>query len=171
MEDLDILKELGLTIVEDFITEEESNEILNHLKLSDTIKGNQRNSVKRYGSKKPYSNCVVSKDIPDFLNKISQKIYDKELLGTIPDSITVNEYRKGQFIVPHIDSHSSGLVVTILSLKCPAIMNFILNERKLSVKLNPKSLIQMRRELRYKWQHSINPVENDRFSLVFRQGS
>lgn len=85
-----------------------------------------------------------------------------------PDSITINEYHKGQSISPHVDSKSSGEVISVLSILSEATMVFRKGVSKETVLLNPRSLVQMRGEIRNLWEHSIEPVKSTRYSIVFR---
>jgi alkylated DNA repair dioxygenase AlkB len=82
----------------------------------------------------------------------------------------MNQYLIKQAILAHIDLPEGGEVITVLSLLSPATMVFRYRqtERMFSVPLPPRSLVQMRDEIRYNWTHEILPVESTRYSLVFR---
>lgn len=162
---------LGLTILEDFITEDEEKEILSHIEKTEKNNKTGRNSIKRYGSNLPYKSCMVSVEIPEFILAVADKIFRRNLLESRPDSVTVNEYFIGQSITPHIDSKESGPVVTILGLLSEAMMRFEFKKEKFTVNFPARCLIQMRGDIRDKWMHSIEPVLADRYSLVFRTGT
>lgn len=161
-------KDIGLSVVLDFITEDEETEILNNIVVGIKKKINSRNTIKRYGSDLPYKSNIVSKNIPDFLESLCSKLLENKLLDIKPDSVTINEYLRGQCIKAHIDSITSGDVITTLSLKNNAVMRFKQKREEFTVELPRRCLVQMRNEIRYKWEHSIDPVENDRYSIVFR---
>lgn len=95
---------------------------------------------------------------------------EMKLLEEKPDSITVNEYYKEQSIAPHVDSQTSGNIISILSLITDAIMVFEKGKERHEVLLPARSLMQMRGEIREEWAHSIKPVKNNRYSIVFRKG-
>ncbi len=160
---------LGLSVITDFITPEEEEEILSSIKAGKNNKGHSRNTIKRYGSDAPYKSNMASKNIPAFLESISDKIMAHGLLKVKPNSITINEYFMGQGINAHIDSVASGDVITVLSLKGTAKMKFTLGKQSFEIDYPPRCLVQMRDEIRYKWMHSVPPVRETRYSIVFRK--
>ncbi len=164
------LQSLGLNLVLDFITSDEEVELVGKIKKSALKRTKSRNSIQRYGSSAPYKSNMVSATIPDYLDALSEKIFNNGLLQVKPNSVTINEYFAGQCITPHVDSKESGPIITILSLLSEAKMIFILNKIQHSIILPPRSVVQMKGELRTKWQHSIEPVTSTRYSIVFRNG-
>lgn len=169
---LEELSSLGLSIIPDFITAEEELELLNFIGPANAKgKTSGRNTIKRYGSALPYSSNMVSSAVPEQLDKYCQKLVDAKLLDIKPDSVTVNEYLQGQVITPHIDSKSSGAVITVLSLKSEATMVLTKGKCKQSVVLLPRMLLQMKDDIRNKWMHSVDPVKDIRYSIVFRLGT
>lgn len=89
----------------------------------------------------------------------------------LPDSVTVNEYHKGQVIDWHIDSMKSGPVINVLSLASKAVMGLKKSDEERVYVLNPRSLVHMSEDERFKWKHCIYPVEATRYSIVFRKGT
>lgn len=162
---------LGLFVYNDFLTKEEENDLLKeiHIKSNSINKGNYRNFVKRYGSDKPYKSNIISKDIPEYLLKLSYKMLNENKIKEIQDSITVNQYLKGQKIELHIDTIESGDVISIISLMGPAVMVFKNKNITFRVQLLPRSLVQLTEDIRWKWLHGIDPVFNTRYSIVFRK--
>jgi alkylated DNA repair dioxygenase AlkB len=167
------LAPLGFHFVADFVTAAEEAELLSKL-IMRTVRGVQshagRNCVQRYGSSAPYNNHMVSDVIPPHFAALCQRLVDQQLVAHRPDSVTVNEYLRGQVIKAHVDALGGGPVITILSLGTPATMRFRRKnvDKFYDVVLTPRSLIQMRDDLRYKWTHEILPVANARYSAVFR---
>lgn len=165
---------LGLTIISDFITVEEEITLLTHVTLLSSKKHKKvptRNAIYRYGSRVPYFDNIVSPTIPDYFLPVCQQLVAQALLVTVPDSITVNEYYTGQVIKPHIDHIKAGPIITILSLGASATMEFARQDQQFSVELFPRSLAQLRSEIRYDWTHAIAPVPGLRYSLVFRDSA
>lgn len=162
------LKDIGLNVVPDFITEEEEIEILSNITIGTKKNIKSRNTIKRYGSDLPYKSNIVSKVIPDFLDKLCCKLFEQQLSEIKPDSATINEYLKGQGITFHVDSVSSGDVITTLSLKNSATMRFRKKTEEFAIELPRRCLVQMSGEIRQKWEHGIDPVKDDRYSIVFR---
>lgn len=160
----------GLVIVENFLTSYEELELVNNIPETPQISKQNRNSIRRYGSNIPYKNQIVSTTIPDYLDKLCQKIVDEEYLPVKPNSVSINEYLIGNSIAPHIDSKESGEIITIISLLSDADMMFSLNDIHYIVHIPARSLMQLKNEIRYNWKHSILPVQAKRYSIVFRNG-
>ena len=160
---------LGLVKIPDFITLDEEVALLNNIQLSSEAKScKTRNTIKRFGSSKPYNSHIASKEIPDYFKPIVERIVSQNLVKEKIDSITINEYLIGQSISPHIDTPASGKIITILSLLGDATMNFNFKKEKFSIEFPARCLLQMKDDLRNKWQHSIDPVKTTRISIVFR---
>lgn len=159
----------GLKVIEDFITHDEEREILEMLKPTPKRSTTERNSIKRYGAV-TYNNYMKG-DIPDFLKKIAEKLVVEKHLWMIPDSISINEYQKGQVVKPHIDNAESGSVISVVSLLSEATMKMEMGNESFFVELPPRSLLQLRDEFRFSWKHSIEPVKSARYSIVFRQST
>ncbi len=164
----DDLAKLGLSLYSDFISVEEEIEILKYLAKPPSTKSKSRNSIQRFGSSKPYKSSMVSDKLPAHFNFILDRLEEKALVPKRPDSITANQYMAGQVITPHIDSANSGPVITILSLMSDATMVFHHKKEKYDILLKARSLVQLRDEIRNVWNHSIEPVKEQRFSIVFR---
>lgn len=88
------------------------------------------------------------------------------------DHVTINEYHKGQSIDWHIDSKTSGEVITVLSLQGDATMGVKDKQgQEVLFPLPARSLLHMTEEDRWDKQHCIHPVDSHRWSLVFRKGT
>lgn len=157
----------GLSIIYDFISNQEEKELLVFLPNS-SINKSQSRIVQRYGSDRPYNNAIVSSEIPDYLDKFAIRLHQQKLVANKPDSVSINEYHIGKVIVPHIDSPESGEIISILSLMSSATMLFEKNRDRINIELPPRSLVQLQGESRYQWKHSIEPVKAKRYSIVFR---
>ena len=164
---------IGLYVYPDYISNEDHGllmEEINHelVKYASSKKYIHRNKVLRYGDKKMCENNHISNLIPTNADRICNKLVEDNILTYKPDTININEYLPGDFISPHIDRVASGPVITILSLNSPATMKFTDGKEHFELVLMPKMLIQMRNIIRWQWRHSISPVENNRYSIVFR---
>lgn len=93
-----------------------------------------------------------------------------DVFGFEWNSITLNEYLRGQRIAPHIDSPAFG-DVAILSLLADVTMRFTSPVGEMRDFLLPRrSLAVMSGELRHKWKHETLPLESDiRYSIVYRK--
>lgn len=163
---------LGLALYPEFITESEEIELLMQIRLYMPKSARHgvydRNAIVRFGSTKPFNDVRAGK-IPAHLDWLCIKLVQAQHTHVKPDSITINEYYPGQAIKPHVDPAQAGPVITVLSLATPATMVFTKqDEDDIVVELPPRSLVQMRNEIRYEWQHEIKPVKELRYSMVFR---
>jgi len=163
---------LGLYVNEAFISDQTHDFLVENIEkaLKTHISEGymDRNKVLRYGDKKMCENNHISNEIPPFIDTVCDKLVNDNILNYKPDTININEYLKGDFIAPHIDRVASGPIVTILSLNSEATMVFSNSKENFELILLPKMLIQMKSTIRWHWRHSILPVENTRYSVVFR---
>jgi alkylated DNA repair dioxygenase AlkB len=162
-----------VTLVTEFLSPAEEQALLAHIEadlpaVHKRRHARIRNFIRRWGSSVPYPNDVVSATIPPHLATLCERLVEQKLVAQLPDSVTLNQYLKGQIIGPHIDRPDGGAVITVLSLATPATMVFTYDARIFSVELPPRSLVQLRDEIRYNWKHEIRPVADTRYSLVFR---
>ena len=131
-----------------------------------------RNRIIRYGSQLPYVSPIKAKQLPDWVTFVIDRIMENGLLTDRPDHLTINEYLKGQSIDWHIDSKTSGPVITILSIKGQATMGVKDSKgREVQYVLPARSLLQMTEKERWEDKHAIYPVPDIRYSLVFRKGT
>jgi alkylated DNA repair protein (DNA oxidative demethylase) len=162
------LQAIGFSQILDFITEDEEKYLINSFQKTSPKSVTTRNSIQRFGSILPYNTHIVSAQIPEHFNFVLDRLVENNLIHRRPDSVSVNEYYKGQIIEPHIDSTSSGPIITVLSLLNEATMTFHHKTTEEKVVLPPRCLIQMKDEIRKNWKHSIDPVPAVRYSVVFR---
>lgn len=156
-----------IEVIENFINEDEEAYIMSNIQTNTPSKGVGRNSYVRYGSHIPYNTKVVSSELPQWSKGLIEKL---EKMDIKCNSVSVNEYHKGQGIGPHIDSKSSGEKITVLSLAGNAVMRLTYNKEEKIINLSPRTLLIMSGDERWKWKHSIDPVKELRFSIVFRYG-
>jgi len=84
-------------------------------------------------------------------------------------AITLNEYRPGHAITPHIDSELFRENIQIVSVGAAAEMKFALGDATEEIKLVHGSVCVISGEARHKWTHEILPVPALRYSIVFRE--
>jgi len=165
----------GLELVEGFVSEAEAQRLLQAVYArpwSDAI----RRRVQHYGHAFDYSRLAIADSceakLPDFARDLVSRL-DFDV-----NQLTVNEYEPGVGIAAHCDAHSAfGAEVAALSLGSGIVMEFRRpgpdGEGKVSVGrhhrlappakpevlksvwLPPNSLLVMRGEARYGWQHGI----------------
>ncbi|KYM95618.1 PREDICTED: alkylated DNA repair protein alkB homolog 8 [Cyphomyrmex costatus] len=173
----------GLTLIENFITEEQEKMLLetvdwdkckNVIDLQ-SISWDQYGTVwsqlkyrdvKHFGYEFEYGTNLVNPDKPIVPipqeYKFLQTLFDKHGHKYTYDQLTVNRYLPGQGIPPHIDTHSVFEdTILSLSLGSMCIMNFIKEDKRIEILLPTRSLLIMTGEARYAWKHSISPRYDD----------
>ena len=166
------MEKLGVRFVDNYITDSEQSYILDQINL---IRNNSPKIIASYGDfnmdsmyfGKRYKKNAL--DFPEFLVSLSQKLMDDNFFIEQPFGVSINQYKKGQKIGAHIDKPISGPLVTILSLNSTATMLFKRkNQEDIIYELTPRSVIQLKDEIRNDWTHEILPVKDLRYSIVFR---
>lgn len=169
----------GLIIHHDFITPEEEENFFEIIDSKEWINLKKRR-IQHYGYDFIYGINKVNSDkkigpLPDWLgksltnlNNICEPINNAEL-----DQLTINEYKPGDGIPPHVDGHSPFQeAVAIISIGSGVVMNFksTKGDQK-HVYLPPRSLYVLTGEVRYGWYHSIPLRKIDRVEgkLKFRK--
>lgn len=163
--------DLGLSLYPDFITAAEEAELLQTIRAHLPKKSQRnitcRNAIIRFGCAKPFT--VQSSVIPPAFARLCERLAAQGYTDTVPDAVTINEYYPTQAIGAHIDPPQCGPVISVLSLASSATMVFTKPETPdIPVLLLPRSLVQMRDQIRTDWKHEIQPVKALRYSVVFR---
>ncbi|MEZ5814307.1 MAG: alpha-ketoglutarate-dependent dioxygenase AlkB [Alphaproteobacteria bacterium] len=168
----------GLQYLPDFITAAEERTLVEIIDRQPWLNDLKRR-VQHYGYKYDYKARAVTADsylgsLPDWLMPITRKLPFK------PDQAIVNEYLPGQGISAHIDCVPCfSDTIASLSLGSGVIMQFTNGQEKHDLYLEPRSLIILSGEARYKWTHAILARKSDvvggfkiergrRVSLTFR---
>jgi alkylated DNA repair dioxygenase AlkB len=169
----------GLNVVQNFISDQEQSFLVdaidNELWLSDI-----KRRVQHYGYKYDYKKRTLDYsmylgDLPRWSHLICNRLIDNGHLKRYPEQIIVNEYLPGQGIADHIDCEPCFEETIIsLSLLSPCIMELKEannKKNKFDILLEPKSLIVISDDSRYKWTHGIPAREKDLWNgrLVFRK--
>lgn len=155
----------GLEIILEWISPEEEMEILNEIYhrewYQDGVIKNRR--VQHYGFEFDYSTNSIGKElapIPDFLKRYSGDC----------DQITINEYPPGVGIAPHVDTHSAfENGIFSLSLGSNSVMIFsrkneLDEKKKIQFAIPRRSLLIMKDEARFNWNHQIPARKYDKIS-------
>ena len=169
----------GFRYQPDFIDSEIERDLVGHLQTLELKPfefhghlGNRR--VVSFGLRYNYDQREVqsAREIPPFLDELRAKA--AEFAGRSAQEVRqvgVNEYRAGAGIGWHRDKPEFGDVVGVSLLK-PAKMRLRKwGEQKWerrSVVLQPRSIYLLSGPARQQWEHSIPPVEELRYSIMFR---
>ena len=152
----------GFKLVPDFLTKAEEEEIVAEIDRS-PWSTELRRRVQHYGWRYDYKSKRVDPNmhigpLPDWAERIAQRLFDSRHVPELPDQVIVNEYVKDQGIAPHIDSPSSFADgVAMISLLETWEMDFRKRggKTKVSRRLERRSAAILTGEARYEWKHSL----------------
>ena len=163
----------GLTLIEDYISEEEERALISQIDNQNWL-NDLRRRVQHYGYKYDYKTRRIDismkiGSLPNWGIKIAERLFHEGIFKRSPDQLIVNEYQIGQGISPHIDCEPCfDDTIVSLSLNSTAIMDFtnsITNE-KIPIFLNRRSIVILKGPSRYDWKHSIAPRKTDKYESV-----
>jgi alkylated DNA repair dioxygenase AlkB len=103
--------------------------------------------------------------IPAWGQKLADRMHHEGLCERPFDQMLINEYLPGQGIALHRDYSPFDRTVVSLSLLSPCVMDFRSadGQRRASLLLQPRSLLVLSDEARYRWQHGIARRKTDRW--------
>lgn len=176
----------GLIYHPDYITERQAVHLTTTIDAALWLTELKRR-VQHYGYKYDYKARAISKEmhlgpLPDWAQSLADALHKNKHTNEIPDQLIINEYEPGQGIAAHIDCEPCfDNIIAIISLGSTYVMDFInrLTKEKISQPLAPRSLLILKDEARYEWQHMIAARKSDlingtrqprqrRLSLTFR---
>ncbi|EFA86318.1 2-oxoglutarate and Fe(II)-dependent oxygenase family protein [Heterostelium album PN500] len=157
----------GLRLIENFITEQEENSLIENIDRYDWSSEIARRT-QQYGYHYCYrlrgvdelndEGAPTTPPIPEFLNFLIDrlaKLSDPVIPFTF-DQVIINEYNKNQKIQPHIDSVTDW--------------ESTVDEVEIETPLPRRSLLVLQDDARYVWKHGIKSQNNGRrVSLTFRK--
>jgi alkylated DNA repair protein alkB homolog 8 len=159
----------GLSIIEDFVTEDEEQQLLREFLQEGVWDSSISRRVRHYGHWFSYVQrgidfAAETPAIPACCGPLLQRIAAAYPHLQPSNQITLNEYAPGQGIAPHVDTHSAfndGLMS--LSLGSAVAMDFRHPDgvRRAAVWLPRRSLVTMTGDARYAWTHGIAGRKTD----------
>lgn len=162
----------------EFLSESEERKLLAHLKDVDFAELRMRERIARrrvahFGWLYGYDSWKIEPGppIPEFLEDVRERA--ATLVGVPPDEfveVLVTEYPPGAPIGWHRDAPMFGVVVAVSLLSAARLRLRERSSGKASVSLTiePRSAYVLRGPARTKWQHSISPAKETRYSITFR---
>ena len=125
--------------------------------------------VQHHGFRYDYRARRVPKEsylgpLPDWLDRIAQRLWKDALFDRPPDQVIINEYLPGQGIAPHVDCEPCfGHTIASLSLGAPCSMQFshLHSETSCSQRLAARSLLVLEGQARFDWTHGIAARKSD----------
>jgi alkylated DNA repair dioxygenase AlkB len=169
----------GLGYREDFITQREERELLNHLAQLELAPfrfhgwlGNRK--TQSFGWRYDFDDASFrpTEPLPDWLLPLRRKA--AAFAGLAPDDfvhVLLARYDAGAGIGWHRDRDVFETVVGV-SLNTSATLRFrqraVSGFRRASLQVAPRSAYFLSGDSRWQWEHSIAPGEQLRFSITFR---
>lgn len=173
----------GLSYIPDYLDASSEAALIQQIDAQPWITDLKRR-VQHYGYRYDYRARDITPDlklgdIPAWLAPTCEELHRKGYFPRVPDQVIVNEYEPGQGIAPHVDVSSFDATIASLSLGSSCVMEFTQGETKIPLLLEPRSLVILSGEARYRWKHSIPARKTDkhggeviprgrRISLTFR---
>ena len=129
-----------------------------------------RRRVQHYGFRYDYKARRITADsylgpLPEWLATVASRLQRQGVFEDVPDQVIVNEYLPGQGIARHIDCEPCfGDTIASLSLGSPCTMEFAdtRSDEERSQRLERGSLLILKGESRFQWQHGIPARKSDR---------
>jgi alkylated DNA repair dioxygenase AlkB len=171
----------GLTYIPSYISSEYEQDLLN---LIDRQNWNLelKRRTQHYGYKYDYTARFLDTSyylgqMPYWLDEFCDNLHSESIFIEKPDQVIINEYIPGQGITSHIDCVPcfTGTVCS-LSLASGCLMDLMNGNIKKTIYLEPRSLLILQEDARYRWKHGIATRKSDngvkrqrRVSLTFRK--
>ena len=170
----------GLEYIPDFVGDDYEAMLIENIQTMEWNTSISRRT-QHYGWTYPYgssSKLVPAPPIPSWMLPLKSIVEEYFKYSLTFDQVIVNEYEPGQGIAPHIDDPKLfGETIVSVSLGSGVEMDFTKKDstEKNSIYLSRKSMLVLKGDARYSYQHSIAKRKNDnkvprgtRISITFR---
>jgi alkylated DNA repair dioxygenase AlkB len=163
----------GLMYIPNFIDSIEEKKFIDAINAESWLSDIKRR-VQHYGYKYDYKARSIDYSmflgqLPSWATSIANRLFDQKYIDSVPDQLIINEYQPGQGIANHIDCEPcfDNTVISI-SLGSHCVMDFInvKTKQKTEVMLEPRSLVVIFGDARYKWTHGIAQRKTDNFKGI-----
>ncbi|MDE3016594.1 MAG: alpha-ketoglutarate-dependent dioxygenase AlkB [Pseudomonadota bacterium] len=159
----------GLTYIPEYIDRQQEADLIRIIDIQPWITELKRR-VQHYGYRYDYKARSVTPEsylgpLPEWLVPYCDRLRADGHFPQAPDQVIVNEYQPGQGIAPHIDCVPCFTdTIASLSLGSTCVMEFTHTgtQQKIPVLLEPRSLVVLSGDARYRWQHAIPYRKTDR---------
>jgi len=155
----------GLNYIPEYITQVQERELINKIDQEPWMNDLKRR-VQHYGYKYDYKARRIDHtmrigDLPPWGLEIGQRLCKDGYFNDVPDQLIINEYKAGQGISRHVDCEPC-FEDTIISLSLGdavvmQLINTINSTEVVKILLEPRSIIILKSDARYMWQHEIKP--------------
>jgi alkylated DNA repair dioxygenase AlkB len=126
--------------------------------------------VQHYGYRYDYKGRKVDPalylgPLPAWAQALALRLHQEGWFAEVPDQLIVNEYQPGQGISKHVDCVPCfGPTVASLSLGSGCVMELARGKTgdRVALFLEPRSLVVLRDEARFRWTHAVPARKTDR---------
>lgn len=177
-EDTPAISISGLSYLPEYISPQQEAELIRTIDAQPWITELKRR-VQHYGYRYDYKARNVAPEsrlglLPEWLTAYANRLCTGDFFPQPPDQVIVNEYQPGQGIAPHIDCVPCFAdTIASLSLGSTCVMEFthVETRQKIPILLEPRSLVVLSSDARYRWQHAIPHRKTDRHhGTIFPRG-
>lgn len=168
----------GLIYMQEYTSPQQEAEMIRAIDAQPWITELKRR-VQHYGYRYDYKARSVAPEsrlgpLPEWLSPYCDHLCADGFFPQLPDQVIVNEYQPGQGIAPHIDCVPCFTdTIASLSLGSSCVMEFthVETREEIPVLLEPRSLVVLTGDARYRWQHAIPHRKTDRYNgHIFQRG-
>lgn len=144
----------GLAYVPEYVSRDDEKALLNLVDAQPWQTHWQRR-IQPYGD--AYGFTPAALPMPAWGSGLAERLFRDGLTPFLCDRMLVNEYLPGQGIAPHVDYEPYDRTVVSISLGSACIMDFAAVDGTASHQLwlEPRSVLVMDGEARYRWTHGI----------------
>ncbi|WP_394793070.1 alpha-ketoglutarate-dependent dioxygenase AlkB [Armatimonas sp.] len=164
---------MGMSYYPEFLTSEQEASLLAFVDSqpwNDTLS----RATQHYGYRYDYTVRQLDMShhlgpLPAPLQEVGTRLVDAGYFAKLPEQVIVNEYLPGQGIAAHIDCVPCfGSAIASLTLGSGCTMDFTQSAtlEKVSLYLEPRSLVVLAATARYDWRHGIAGRRSDRVAGV-----
>lgn len=175
----------GLQYIPDYITAAEEAMLVAEIEQAGWCHVGMQRLVRQFGIPYSFSRRAVvpgevAEPLPEVIQAIALRLHTENWLPTVPVQILANRYLPGEGISFHVDAAEFAGIAD-LSLLSACVMEFrhLKTGEKQKCWLDPRSLLILTGEARWKWAHSIpyrkrdrhagrTQIRQPRISLTFR---
>ncbi len=159
----------GLEYYPDFITEEEEKSLITKIDMSEWNLALKRRT-QHYGYLYDYKARKISPDsylgqLPEWLLEYGSRLYDLGIMKSAPDQTIINDYQVGQGIASHTDCEPcfTDEIASLTLISGVTMRLFEINDKNnfIDIFLEPRSLLVISGDARYKWKHGIAARKTD----------
>ena len=128
-----------------------------------------RRRVQHYGYRYDYKARKVDPSmylgpLPDWAEALARRLHREGWFPVPADQLIVNEYEPGQGISRHVDCVPCfDHTIASISLGSSCVMEMSNGKETVPLLLEPRSIVIMKDEARYRWTHAVPARKSDRY--------